>query len=313
MTTRKIQLVAGSTYTISMPKSWIGRNRLKAGDEVSISESSDGSVIISPGTGPQERLSEITISADERGEGVGEALFAPYYLGVEGIKVTSKEPMSRETRAAIRGAVARMSGTEISFEDDRTMEIRVLLDRSKIDFRQVLYRMGLIIDMSMANACGRNEAEESEMNEREADRLYHLAMKVLSMSLADSVVLKSSGITNLSFVPQYVLIAKKLENIGDVLVTLSPILRKSRRGELANSRKALEFLRGEAKRSMSHASKMPHGAFAKAGAAEVEEVNGMISACGDPRVRECLNDILRLIIDIEESVVDLSFFRKLSG
>ena len=47
MERRKIQLIAGSTYTVSLPKSWVIKNNLKEKSQISITENNDRTLVLS--------------------------------------------------------------------------------------------------------------------------------------------------------------------------------------------------------------------------------------------------------------------------
>ncbi len=77
---RRLQLVAGSTYSISLPKPWVEKNKLVKNQELLISGRGDGSLIISPhSTVPNVSLSDFHVNVDEYGEGITTVLFSLYY------------------------------------------------------------------------------------------------------------------------------------------------------------------------------------------------------------------------------------------
>jgi hypothetical protein len=81
---RKIQLVAGVTYSVSLPKPWVERNRLKNKSEIAFVEKGDGSLVISPAQSPRSKeISTFSIVLDDFKEDVSQALFVLYYFGTE--------------------------------------------------------------------------------------------------------------------------------------------------------------------------------------------------------------------------------------
>ena len=227
MERRKIQLIAGSTYSVSLPKEWVKKNNLKEKDEIYISERSNCSLVIYPYLAKERSFNEISINIDEYSEDIDQILFALYYLSVEEITLFSKNKLKKEDKNKIRKTLTHMSGTEISYEDEKTIIIRVLLDKRKVDVIQVIYRILLIIDSSLANIISDFDIKEISLNENEIDRLYHLTTKIISSSQIDTNLLVSSNIKNPILIPSYFLIAKKLENIGDNINHLSNYLVKN--------------------------------------------------------------------------------------
>jgi len=45
---RKIQLIAGTTYSVSLPKEWVRKNNLKEKNEILFYEKNDRTLVISP-------------------------------------------------------------------------------------------------------------------------------------------------------------------------------------------------------------------------------------------------------------------------
>ena len=114
MVQRKIQLIAGSTYSISLPKSWIEQNKLKPKEAINIIEQTDGSLSLTPGSDIQSVNSDkVILNAEEYGDEIDHALFVTYYLGVENIEIFSKKGIDSKTKDRITKVIGYMSGTEI--------------------------------------------------------------------------------------------------------------------------------------------------------------------------------------------------------
>src|SRR3989338_4913945 len=147
MQRRKIQLIAGTTYSVSLPKDWIKKNSLKEKNELYIHEKNDRTLVISPNLVEEKRLSDISLNVDDYILNIDQILFALYYLGIENISLFSKNGLAKDVKAKIRKTLTHMSGTEISYEDEERIVIKGLLDSSKIDITQLIYRISLIIEL----------------------------------------------------------------------------------------------------------------------------------------------------------------------
>ncbi len=201
-----------------------------------------------------------------------------------------------------------MSGTEITYEDKKKIDIKVLLDKSKVEITQVLYRIVLIIESSILSIIEKLDLNELRINENEIDRLYHLMAKMISISLIDSKILNSSKINNISLIPSYFLISKRLENIGDSLYYLSKYLYKNKVKFMKKN--FLSLILKELDRSARYLIAKNKGVFVKE-EAKFKEALKDISLCEDKEVASYLKDILRYLIDIQEEIVNLSFYHKL--
>jgi phosphate uptake regulator len=313
MERRKIQLIAGTTYTISLPKDWVVKNSLSEKDELIISEKNNRTLVISHGNpGNDKALDSLSLNVDEYPESIDQILFAAYYLGVENITIYSKTELEKTLRARIRKTITHMSGTEISYEDRQKLTIRVLLDKSKIDLIQVLYRISLLIESSISGIESGPSMEEIRMNENEIDRLYHLTAKIISLALIDSAMLASSNIKNVSLVPSYFLMSKRLENIGDNLNHLAEYLTENKI-EYSRKGSCLGFVREELARSISFIMALHRkgGVFPKASAESFRKAKESASAIKDQQVRGYIEEMIRYIGDIEEEITNISFYSRL--
>lgn len=309
METRKIQLIAGTTYSVSLPKDWVLKNRLKESNEVTIQQKNDGTLIISPSEIREKKLSEISLEVEQYRGNIDQILFALYYIGLENITLYSKKEMPKDVKAKIRKTLTHMSGTEISYEDSRKIVVKVLLDKSKVNVPQVIHRVSLITESTLNNLAEGLSIDEIRVNENEIDRLYHLLAKIITLALIDSNILHSSGINNVSLIPSYFLMSKKLEHIGDNASYLGEYLHENNLE--VPDKEVVEFLKLEFHRATSHLMKKDNEIFDKIPFFEVEVQEKRIQKIKDSRARGYMENILRLLVDIEEEITNNSFYNQL--
>ncbi|MDO8624830.1 MAG: PhoU domain-containing protein [Candidatus Diapherotrites archaeon] len=307
---RKIQLVAGTSYSISLPKAWVKANHLKAQDELVLTEQNDQSLVISPHATTRPVLEEIHLNTDEYPSNIDQILFSVYYLGVETIHLTSKSEFSKETKTIIRKTLHHMSGTEIIFEDQKKITIKVLLDQTKLEMPQILYRISLIIDASLSNTITELDLSEIKINENEIDRLYHLLTKIVSLSLTSPAILHSSKIRDVSFIPSYFLICKKLENIGDNIKDMAMRLPSKTHAPDAYVH-VIQFIRKELQKSTRHITNEFPSIFEPVPHSELARINRQAALISDPALAEQLKETVRYTEDIEREIVNLSFYTAL--
>jgi len=311
MQTRRIQIIAGSTYSISLPKDWIKRNNLKEKEELNILQNDDGSLIVSPKKINLKRSNEISINIKEYPNSVDQILYEPYYLGFEKINFYSKEEFPKDARAKIRKAVNTMIGTEIIYEDKNTITIGVLLDKSKVDMVQLLYRIFLLIDSSITNVTGKLDRIEIKINEGEIDKIYHLITKIISLSLLDSVLLESSKIKHIFLIPSYLLISKRLENIGDVVNRLSAYLAKNKIQLTHNE--LFEFVQERLNICMNYILRERSSFFEKTDPKVLEEFENKALKCKDVIIGNYKRELVRYMDDIEFEILNISLFYDLKN
>src|SRR3989344_430802 len=107
---RKIQLIAGTTYSVSLPKEWVRKNNLKEKNEISIYEQNNRTLVISPHTIERKKLDEISLDIDEYASNIDQILFAIYYLGIDHIDLFSKKELTKDVKSIIKKTITHMSG-----------------------------------------------------------------------------------------------------------------------------------------------------------------------------------------------------------
>ncbi len=307
MQRRKIQLIAGTTYSVSLPKDWVKKSNLDVHDEVVLEEKNDRTLVISGSSIKQKKFNEISINVDEYAHNIDQILFAIYYLGIENINLFSKKELTKDVRSRIRKTLTHMSGTEISYEDKQKIAIKVLLDKSKINLAQILYRISLIIELTICNLTDKLDISEVRINENEIDRLYHLTSKIISLSLIDANILNSSRIRNVSLIPSYFLIAKKLENIGDNLNHLAEHIRR-RKPMFEGKKEILNFIKNQINMATKHIIQAFPKDYEKS---NPTRINNYISKIKDDVVKDYLKETVRYVADIQGEIVNMSFYTKL--
>src|SRR3989338_2457378 len=309
---RRLQLVAGSTYAISLPKPWVEKNKLVKNQELLISGRGDGSLIISPhSTVPNVSLADFHVNVDEYGEGITTVLFSIYYLGAESLHIFSKAGLKQSDRSRVKAALRHMSGAEIVFEDANRIDIKVFLDTSKVDIGQLYYRVALLIGSSIDTITEGLNIDEISRNEDEVDRLYHLLTKIIVLSQLNFETLASSNIKNVYYLSPYFMISKKLENISDKIYVLSIYLSKSNKVKIKDVAPALAFLKEKLTAAALFLMNLDNQSFAKTDAAKVKAVEEQISCLKDMDVMKALGDALRFLVDVEEEMSSVSFYTRL--
>lgn len=309
MERRKIQLVAGTTYVVSLPKQWVVKNGLKQKEEVLIDEAADGKLHISTDEVHEKNVRELEISIDEYGDTIGQMLLSSYYLGTETIILRSNNAISKSHRKIIRKNLQELSGTEIGYEDSKKIVVKVLLDNAKVQVPQLLYRMSLLLDMTMENISSGIDIQEIEMSESEIDRLYNLVTKIVSLALKKQHILEAAKIRNIMFIPSLFLLSKRLEHIGDNLLALA--YQWDQKSDKRIVQDTLSFIRKELARTMKHINKEFPSMFRPCDEEKIQNVKQEITNMKSDTCSEHLRDAVRYLADMQDQVLTLSFHRKL--
>ena len=135
---RKVQLTGGTTYTVSLPKTWANEHSLEIGDAVTLHPRSDRLVLTRESGEPDQRT--VTVSAGRHAPaGIARLVAAAYVSGADTVHVEGSP--DRQVRAAIREAVGGFVGLEIAEETERTVTARTMLDVADLPPERTLDRM----------------------------------------------------------------------------------------------------------------------------------------------------------------------------
>lgn len=308
MDVRKIQSIAGSSYSVSLPKDWVKKRGLKEGKTLAIYENHDGSLTLDSNSEKMNVAEEMTIKVEDFKESLECVLLSVYYLGVERINIISSKEFTREIRAAIRGSLDKMSGTEISYEDEKKVTLSILLDKNKINVHQILYRIILLLDSELSSISnGKVDLKEAEFSEREIDRLYNLLRRIINVSLRESQILQSSQIKKVVNIPAYSLISRKFENIGDILFKMTFQSGKEKVNVNLKNNKGIELILNELER-ISRAILSGCDEIFSEDRAFSESVKKEVALMKEERMKEFFTQLARYIVDVEQQLGDISFY-----
>lgn len=311
MILRKMQLIAGTTYSVSLPKEWVTQNGLKEKSTLSMKVLQDKSLVIYPNRLEEQSDSKkISIDVDDYDTDIDQILFSLFYKGFEDIVLFSKKGgMKQDIKKKINKTLTNMSGTEIVYEDDKKMEINVFLNNEKLNIKQILFRVCLIIRSSINNIRQGYEVETIKINENEIDRLYHLIIKLITVSQSKPELLISSQIKDQYNLLSYFIIAKRLEHLGDNINHLVEIFDKE--GYHEEILVILDFIDSRLKRNMNFLMSEKETSFTKTEKRKIREIRKKIDKISYDYTKIYLFEALKSIIHFEEELFNIYFEKKL--
>lgn len=222
MEARKIYVSGGSTYVISLPKKWVKKEGLKAGDSVTVT-TREGSIIIEPGVKQRApAIVEILVSNLETPDALQHLIIAYYLVGYDTIRVKLDSRKS-EYREALSETLDYLVGAEILEDTGETLTVEVLLDPGKMQTLQVLQRIHVICKSMLADIVrGLKSVDAAHLRdilarEKEVDRLYFLVVRQLKSAVRYQQMSERLGINNQRDALGYRIAVKSFERIADHL------------------------------------------------------------------------------------------------
>lgn len=183
MEVRKLQLIGGSSYMVSLPKNWVKSNELKQGDDIFL-QVEDSVITLYPKSFKDfARVTSVQINKlprlDERF--VRRYIYALYLQGIDEIVITDKKINARAV-SRIGEIVKDLIGMEIIDASEGKIVLKCLTS-TDFDVYGVVRRMTQIIQSMIATIIEGIEKSDPEALtdiqnlEKDSDRLYLLAVR----------------------------------------------------------------------------------------------------------------------------------------
>ncbi len=226
MESRKIQKVGAATFTVSLPKEWVGRRNLRKGDQVFLVEDGEGLRLLpNPAIAERDREGlEFTIDADLCTEpGMLERIIVGnYVLGRERLVVQSKKRLASEHQNEIRQAIRRLMGIGIIEENGTRVVLQCSIDPANYPLDALikrLYNLGatMLVESLEALETGVPAlAEDAIKREDDADMMYWLILRLVLSAQMDEGLVEPLGMRSKLEIAGYRLISKDLETVADL-------------------------------------------------------------------------------------------------
>jgi len=223
MESRKLQLVGRASFSVTLPPNWIKENKLKPGDQVTLTQGDDGSLRLVPGVVHERKEFKATIDADRcKQPGLIQRLVVGGYIrGCDLIEVVSKHRIRRDQKDEIQGTVNSLLGLGIMEVTSNRVAIQSLVDHSKFPIRPLLKRLcGLASSMHEDAMQALKDkdlslAADITHRENEANKIYWLAIRQLVAATYDKSLLQKIGLEGDPNLFAYRAVAVRLESIAD--------------------------------------------------------------------------------------------------
>ena len=221
MEIRKLQKIKGGSYTLSIPKRWVDKKRLKSGQQMVMLEEDDGSLSLYPMTKTSNRAFTVTLPLEAFPD--LEALeynIATYYIqGADRIDVISKDIIPAAKKRKLKLLRLVMPGIEVSEERANRISFHVLIDPAAFHLETLLnktsvFSMQLQEDAvkSMVNwdfSLAREVIERSG----EALRHYRLTIRQVALASISKPVAREIGVRSCQECVTFALMARDLSRL----------------------------------------------------------------------------------------------------
>ncbi len=222
---RKIYSSGRSSYIVTLPKDWVERNGLKAGDGV-LMEIGDSSIVISTGKDEKPTKKNACIDArDLEGEPLIRRIISYYLAGYDSLRI---KVYNEEHRRAIALASDILIGAEVIEDLGKEIVLEIFLDDTRYRPDDIIEKMGNICVAMLSDFCtalrslDRYVCSSLQVREEEVDRLHFLVLRQLKS------VVRRCGAMDLQTTKalEYRTVVRAFERIADHIANMSESLLK---------------------------------------------------------------------------------------
>ena len=228
MEIRKVQVTGGSSYIISLPKTWVKTLNIKKNDPLGLIVQPDGTLLVTKKVdeGQEERIIEFNADTTDTPTYLFRCLIGAYIAGYTIIKIKSRGVIPPFVRTVTRKFTQVTIGQEVVEETSNTITIKDLLNPVEMPFDKSIRRMHLIVKNMHKDAVrilknrDKTLVEDILYRDNDVDRLYWLIARQYNIVSINVNLARRMGITTEKAV-NYFLISRILERIGDHAVTIA--------------------------------------------------------------------------------------------
>lgn len=305
MHVRKVQLIAGSTYTISLPKKWVKENNISAGQSLSVTEKDD-SVVIRSNITFNETETNAIIDINKYKNIITQIIYSLYYYGVNEIHINSeKTTINEATKEKIKKTLANLMGGEIIYDYKNKLRIKFFISDKKIDIPQLLIRILLLIKQQISNIL-EDKLENCKSIESDVNKLNNLITRNLFSTLKNKTSRYSSVVINEKNAFLYNRLLMRLEKISDHLSDLIDYVREMPRPNKEiqeNLNMSLELVNKHITRIVAKKE------FYSIDENNREKILSNVKRIKDPLLRYTFRNIFKLTMACENDIISIYFYK----
>lgn len=227
METRKVQLSGGTTYTVSLPKSWAREHGIEAGSVLHLHPDEDGTLLVESIEGRANDRRTVVFDVTQYDVApLRETVQAAYLVGADEVVLKDRSGSLGSRESAVRAAASGLSGFEVVETTDRSITLQSLLDAEQISIRKSLLRLKLITLAMHRDAVAAvieaddTLAEQVVDRDDEVDKLFALVTRHFRRSVDDLQEVARLGETR-SDLFEYYYVARQLERVADHTVKMA--------------------------------------------------------------------------------------------
>ncbi len=221
MEIRKLQKIKGGSFTLSLPKKWVEKRRLRSGEQIAVSEEDDGSLRIFPMGAGFEKPLEVTLSLEDYPNlRALEYCVATYYIqGSNCLNIVSEKIMSAEQKKRLKQLRTELPGVEVAQEEANRLSFQVLIDPATFSLESLIEKASVfslrLQEDAVKSLVEWNLPLAKEVQERsgEAQRHYRVMIRQVALASLSRNIADKIGVKNCQECITFALVARDLSRL----------------------------------------------------------------------------------------------------
>jgi phosphate uptake regulator len=233
METRKVQLSGGTTYTVSLPKTWAEEHGITPGSSLRIHPNDDGTLFVEA-TGDRElgdRDVDIDVT-DDSDRVLQHRVHAAHTVGCDSVTLVDRSGHGSAQRQHVEDALRGLSGFEVLDTSEQRLQLMNLIEPENVDIRKSVLRLRLVVLAMHRDALTAiiedNEELARQVTRRddEADKLFAIVTRHFRRALSNLHEVEKLGRSRDELF-EYYYVARQFERVADHAEKVAALTRES--------------------------------------------------------------------------------------
>jgi len=188
----KVQLSGGTTYTVSLPKSWAQEHGIDEESLVELHPNGDGSLVVEvTGDRDSDTRSAVVDVSTTAASALEERVQALYQVGFDEVTLRDRAGHPADRRLIVEEAISDLSGFELLEASETEIRLLNLIDAENVDIRKSALRFKLVMLSMHRDAVSAIATDAPDLAGRvvdrdtEADKLFAMITRYFRRSLSD--------------------------------------------------------------------------------------------------------------------------------
>lgn len=220
---RRVQLIGGSTYIVSLPKKWVRSVGIEKGSDVALLGQRNGTLVLVPKVESLAGRKEAAVSVSPRtpARWVARSIISNYLNGSDRISVVCRGGKLTPVQVSeLKKVERKLVGLETVEESESKVILESMLKIEDLEVWKGIARTHMIASLMQKEAIEAlvsrdpSIAENAIRRDDDVDRLYFLGLRQLRQAASNPAIAPSLGLTPIECLDLQSVI-KRIEHIAD--------------------------------------------------------------------------------------------------